>query len=406
MADDKKKSKIDLKARLGKSSMSGPSGAGVPVPLPVPGAAPGTTPIPDGGGDAGAAPAAAPQRSPSVRPPVGIAPPPGLSPGIPVPPFAQQKREAPPPKPTAVQQTIKVEESEVIHQERKKAGRKIALYGALAALLGIGIGYTVGGAKANSDTGSKAVKTAGDLGKDVKEANEKLSELNTKLEQAAEGLFKTKAYPEQAAKDIASLVIPFDAETLGAKLGSVAMPTKFVRSLVIYTAKIKDVSDTKNKLGNALGNVKIKEAIEKYWKEEKEPVFNYSVIFFQDGQKGIQAQLVQNKDTFAVGKDWPANYAIFTLQRTPQGMKQQEKKATRLPKDASPLVASDPVAIPVEPSTVAAFSTEKSLNEIYAQLLDLKKVIEGNKEDPQDTGGLLKEGETLADDLRKAGLAR
>src|SRR5687768_8610284 len=179
MADDKKKSKIDLKARLGKSSMSGPSGAGVPVPMPVPGAAPGTTPIPDGGD--GGAPAAAPQRAPSVRPPVGIAPPPGLSPGIPMPPFAQQKREAAP-KPSAAQQTIKVEESEVIHTERKKAQKKIALYGALAALVGIGMGYLVGGAKANSDVGAKAVKTAGDLAKEVKDANEKLRELATKLE--------------------------------------------------------------------------------------------------------------------------------------------------------------------------------------------------------------------------------
>lgn len=398
MADDKKKSKIDLKARLGKSSMSGASGAGVPVPLPVPGAAPGTTPIPDAGD--GAAPVAAPTRTPSVKPPVGIAPPPGLSPGIPVPPFAQQK-QAPAPKPTAVQQTIKVEESEVIHQERKKAQKKIALYGAGLALVGIAIGYVVGGAKANSDTGAKAVKTAGDLEKEVKGANEKLRELATKLEDAGNAL-KNKQFPEQVITDLGGLVIPFDADQLGNRIGGVAMPTKYVRPLVTYTVKVREVNDSKDKVKNFLSLAKV--PLEKYWKEEKEPVFNFSVVFAQDGQKGTLAELVPNKEPFPVGKDWPASYTILQVQRTQQGAKQAEKKANRWVKDA--LTGSDPIAIPVAPASVAAFSSEELISKLFAELRELRKIIEGNKEDPQDTGGLLKEGETLADELRKASLAR
>ena len=107
MADDKgKKPKIDLKARLGKTIQGGPA-----VPLPVPGSQPppgdGTVPTPP------------PPRA------AGIAPPPGLSPGIPIPPFAQAKAQSvAPPKPTAAQQTIKVEVGEEIHAERKKAKRR------------------------------------------------------------------------------------------------------------------------------------------------------------------------------------------------------------------------------------------------------------------------------------------
>ena len=399
MADDKKKSKIDLKARLGKSSMSGASGAGVPVPLPVPGAAPGTTPIPDAGGD-GSAPVAAPARSPSVRPPVGIAPPPGMSPGIPVPPFAQQK-QAPAPKPTAVQQTIKVEESEVIHQERKKAQKKIALYGAGLALLGIGIGYVVGGAKANSDVGAKAVRTAGDLEKEVKASNEKLRELATKLEDAGNAL-KNKQFPDQVVTDLGGLVVPFDENTLGSRIGGVAMPTKYIRPLVMYTVKVREVNDSKDKVKNFLSLTKV--PLDKYWKEEKDPVFNFSVVFAQDGQKGTLAELVPNKEPFPVGKDWPASYTILQMQRTQQGAKQAEKKANRWVKDA--LTGSDPVAIPVAPASVAAFSSEELISKLFAELRDLRRIIEGNKEDPQDAGGLLKEGDTLADELRKASLAR
>jgi hypothetical protein len=399
MADDKKKSKIDLKARLGKSSMSGAGGAGVPVPLPVPGAAPGTTPIPDADGAPVAA--QAPQRSPSVRPPVGIAPPPGLSPGIPVPPFAQQKQQAAPPKPTAVQQTIKVEESEVIHTERKKAQKKIALYGALAALLGIGMGYLVGGAKANSDVGAKAVRTAGDLEKEVKGSNEKLTELATKLEDASKAL-QNKQFPDQAITDLGGLVIPFDADQLGNRIGGVAMPTKLVRPLVSYTVKVREVNDSKDKVKNFLSLAKA--SLEKYWKEEKEPVFNFSVVFAPDGSKGMQAELVPNKEPFPVGKDWPASYTILQTQRTQQGVKQAEKKANRWVKDA--LTGSDPIAIPVAPASVAAFSSEELISKLFAELRGLRKIIEGNKEDPTDTGGLLKEGQSLADELRKASLAR
>jgi hypothetical protein len=398
MAEDKKKSKIDLKARLGKSSMTQTGGAGVPVPLPVPGAAPGTTPVPEVSG--GGVPAPTVPKTQSVRPPAGIAPPPGLSPGIPVPPFAQPKREAAP-KPTAVQQTIKVEESEVIHQERQKATKRIALFAALAGVVGLGIGVGLGGLRANAEAGNKAVKTAGELEKEVKAANEKLRDLAGKLEAAADGL-KNKQYPEQSVTDLGGLVVPFDAEQLGMRVGGVAMPTSYIRPLVMFTVKVREVNDSKDKVKNFLSLAK--PALEKAWKAEKEPVFTYSVIFAPDGSKGIAAELVQNKDEFPLGKDWPATYTILRPERTQQGVKNAEKKANRWTKGE--LTGSDPVAIPVQPASVAAFSTEELIGKLYVEIRDLRKTIEGNKEDPQDTGGLLKEGENLADLLRKASLAR
>src|SRR3954468_17021989 len=116
MADDKKKSKIDLKARLGKTSMTG-SAPGVPMPVPGLAGPPGSAPPPAADSNPSAPGAAAPPPPPSasVRPPMGIAPPPGLSPGIPLPPFGQPRRqEQAAPKPTAAQQTIKVEMGEEI----------------------------------------------------------------------------------------------------------------------------------------------------------------------------------------------------------------------------------------------------------------------------------------------------
>lgn len=396
MADDKKKSKINLKDRLGKSTMSGPSAAGgVPVPLPIPGGSAAGTPVPtEGGGAPAPAPAAVP------RPPQGIAPPPGLSPGIPVPPFAQPKQAAAP-KPTAVQQTIKVEESEVIHQERKKAQKKIVMFAAAAAVLGIGIGFFIGGAKQRSDDGQKVVKIAGELEKEIKASNDKLRELNDKLGEAGDGL-KNKAYPDAVVTALGGLAIPFSAESLGLKAGGVAIPSKLARPLVSYAAKVEDVNKSKDSLKNLMGYAKA--ALEKHWKNEKEPVVSYSVIFGPEGSKGMMAELVPNKEPFPIGKDFPDSFTILRPERTQQGVKMAEKKASRWTK--GDLTGSDPVAIPVQPASMAAFTGEELVGKLGAELRNLRKTIEGNKEDPQDTGGLLKEGEVLADDLRKTSLAR
>src|SRR5690349_6962285 len=114
MAEEKKKTKIDLKARLGKTQ----TGMGGSVPLPTPGPSAPSQPgasSPPAAAD-GVPPPVVPIPTPSVRPSGGGLSP-GISPGIPLPPFAQRpsQREAAP-KPTAAQQTIKVEVGEEVHQ--------------------------------------------------------------------------------------------------------------------------------------------------------------------------------------------------------------------------------------------------------------------------------------------------
>src|SRR5262245_50319255 len=93
MAEEKKKPKIDLKARLGKTVQ----GTAIPGATPAP---PGVerTSAPPSGGEAARAdgtpvpvqsPAAAIAPPPSIKP-SGIAPPPGIGGGIALPPFARQ----------------------------------------------------------------------------------------------------------------------------------------------------------------------------------------------------------------------------------------------------------------------------------------------------------------------------
>lgn len=397
MAEDKKKSKIDLKARLGKSSMSG--APGTPVPLPAPGQ-PGVVPPSDPGTGT---PTPAPERpaTPATRQTAGgIAPPPGLSPGIPVPPFAQAKAAAPPPKPTAVQQTIKVEVGEEIHAERKKAKRFMALAAVGGVVLGAAIGFTIGGARERSARGQVAVQVAGTLEKDVKASNEKIKELSEKLD-AAQTKLGQKTFPTELINELGGIAIPFDTKTLEAKNVG-ALPSRLLRPLLQYSVACDDLNKTKDSLKNLLGYAQPQ--IEKYWKEEKDPVAAFSVVFAPDGSKGMMAELVKNKEPFPISKDWPAAYPILKPERTQQGVKEAEKKANRWQK--GDLTGSDPVAIPVLPSSVAGFTSEQVVIQLGKTLRDLRETIEGRKDDPDAPPGLLKQGDDLATELRKASLAR
>jgi hypothetical protein len=394
MAEDKKKAKIDLKARLGKTTQTGMTA----VPLPVPGATPSSQPgAPAPPSSDGGVPAPSiPVPTPSVRPPSGIAPPPGLSPGIPLPPFAQRpsQREAPQ-KLSGAQQTIKVEVGEEIHEERKKASKRTAIYAVLTLLLGAGAGFLIGGQKAQSDAGARGVKTAGELEKEVKTSNDKIKELGDKLQEAYEKLGK-KEFPADLATTLGGINIPFDAANLDKQgVGNVG---KALKGLLRYTKDVQELNEDKDQLKNILGTVQA--AAEKAWKEEKEPIVNYSVFFRPEGSKGIVAELVPNKEPFPIAKDFPKEYTITKL----EGGKPVEKKAKRWEK--GDLTASDPIVIPVTPQTTS-FIADKAVPALRIKILEQIEAIAGkNKDTPQETAGLLKEGEELANELHKLSLAK
>lgn len=376
-AEDKsKKPKIDLKARLGKTNIGTQS-----VPLPVPGA---SQPPPSGAGSK----------------PTGIAPPPGISPGIPVPPFAQQQKpaqaEPPAPKPSAAQQTIKVEVGEEIIKEREKAKKRMYAAAGITAFLGIAIGYPIGGQSEKSTRGKAVVENAKGLLADVKAANEKMKELDTLLNDAAEKLGK-KEYPTELSAQLGGINIPFDASKVdGSRIAG--LKASALRSLLKFTSGVDDLNDKKDKLKSLLDAVKA--PVEKSWKEEKEPVVGFSVVFRAD-QKGVVAELVQTKTPFELGKDWPAAYEILKPERTQQGIKNTEKKGNRYTKGDLP-GSGDPIVIPVDPSTTAVFTSQEVVFRLRKAFLDMREELKGNHEVPgQDKDGLIEIGDQLYTEVQK-----
>jgi len=383
MADDKgKKPKIDLKARLGKTIQAG----GSAIPLPVPGSQP---PPGDGG-----APTPPPPRA------AGIAPPPGLSPGIPIPPFAQTKATSvAPPKPTAAQQTIKVEVGEEIHQERKAAAKRAALYASIAAVVGIVIGWAVGGAQARNTRSKAAVAGAGALEKDVKAANDAMKELSSKLTEGAEKLGR-KEFPTELDGALTA-VIPFDTFKLDGKhVGD--LPADLQKMVFSYTLEVEKLNDTRQSLKNLLGIAK--PIVEKVWKQEKDPVISYSVTF-RGSNNGMLAELVQNKEPFPANKEFPGKYVFLKAERSQQGVKMVDKTGARWTR--GDLTGNDPVLIPVDSATTGALTGEEAVGKLATALRNSREILEGSGQGTTaEKLGLIKDAEVLVDKLHKAALAK
>lgn len=404
LEEKKKTTKIDLKARLGKTQM-GMGSPGVPLPTPGP-SQPASQPAPappssDGGVPAPSIPVPTPSVRPSggggIAPPAGIAP---ISPGIPLPPFAQRpSQREPAQKPTAAQQTIKVEVGEEIHEERKKASKRTALYAVLTTIVGIAIGFFIGGAQERSARGALAVKSSGDLEKEIKASNEKVKELGEKLQEANEKLGK-KEFPADLVGALGGLNIPFESANL--EKPGVAGMGKLLKSLMKYASNAQVLNEDKDQLKNVLSS--LQPQAEKAWKEEKEPVVNFAVIFRPEGSKGMVAEFVPVKDAFKVGAEFPKEFTVLKPEMQQGQLKAVEKKAKRWEK--GDLTGSDLIALPVHPQTTS-FLADKVVPQIRVKIGEQLEVIYGkNKGTPQETAGMLKEGEDLEHDLHKLAVAK
>lgn len=383
---EKKKPKIDLKARLGKTMAAG----GAAVPLPTPGS--GSTPPPPDG---------VPAPPPAVTKSAGIAPPVGLSPGIPLPPFATAapKKRAPEPKPSAQAQTIKVELGEEVVEERKKASKKTAIFAVFAAFVGIGVGFVAGGAKQRGDDAKITIGGAKDLATEVKAASDKMQELNTVLDDAIQEL-QNKKFPAELAGKLADLNIPFDATNLqGKRFG--ALPGKIPVLMVQFTTGVDDLNRKREALRNVAGLAQ--KPIEEAWAEEGDPKFKLGIAFRGSSDK-LVAELVGMKDGFKIKESkWPDEFKIVKREFVGGTQKEVEKDAERYQK--GDLVGGEkPKVIPVDPSTSGAFTTDRAAVELRKAMLDAKEVLNGTEHPTDPKPGLIQIGAQLSEDLYNASL--
>lgn len=372
MSEDKKP-KIDLKARLGKKTVTAPAGG--------PGA--------------------------SIPPPVGI---PKPSVGVPAPPFqsapassrpgpvvdgsnpygAMEPARAPRVEPTA----IRIEMSDDVMRAQKGGRTKVMVLAVVTALLGAGVGFTVGGAAERGKGTDAAMLGAQELSRDVEQANKKISELADVLKSAREKLGKSQ-FPEDEVSKLGVLNIPFAGSNLAGK-GIGRFKADVLAMLTEFASSASEANASKSELQRVLnGN---KKGVQDFLDSQTKPTVRWSVIV-SPTQVGPLAAMQPVPAPFALsgeGKStWPEAFDLMS-----GGKKVTVKRYTK-----GEAATEEPTFIPVDPSTQALVCPSDVLIKLRGRLSDLEEVLRGNTTPGEEKTGLLEAGQALDKKLKQIGQA-
>ncbi len=371
---DEKKPRIDLKARLGKKTVTAPGG-------------------------------------PSIPPPVGIPKPGG---GVPVPPFGSRpsgpKVDASDPyaaisadsAPTRAEpQAIKVEMSEEVVAAQKKGRARIIVLAVAAAVVGGGIGFAVGSGVERGKGADKAIAGAQTLVKKVDDANQQLEALSDVLKSAKQKLADNK-YPEDEVKKLGGIDIPFTGTDL-VGMGIGRFNPEVVTMLLTFASGAASANDQKDKIGAVLSGAK--PAITDFLTQKAKPKVRWSV-YMQNGPYGRWAVMQPLPKPFPVKqfdkpKDdkkqfkWPDDFKI-----NDSGKTYTLKRYT----DGDPMKGGgDPKIIPVDPTLQGSVCPSDVLVKLTRELGDMQQTLEGDKTPGHEKAGLIDTGKALLEKLKGIG---
>ncbi len=374
MSEDKKP-KIDLKARLGKKTVSAPA----------------TGP----GG--------------SIPPPAGIPKPSGV--GIPAPPFQsshQTSRPAPmvdasnpygamepAQAPRAEATAIRIEMSDDVMRAQRGGKTKVLVLAIITAIIGGFVGFTLGGASERGKGQDAAVEGAKDLAKDVDAANAKITVLADTLKSAREKLGKA-TFPDDEVTKLGALNIPFAGSNLAGK-GIGRFKADLLTMLTDFASSAAEANASKEDLQHVLsGN---KKGVQEFLDSQTKPQVRWSIIV-SPTQVGPLASMQPVPAPFLLGsedkKTWPDSYELMS-----GGKKTVVKRYMK--GDAA---TEDPTFIPVDPSTQALVCPSDVLVKLRGKLSDLEEVLRGNQTPGEEKTGLLEAGTALAKKLKQIGAAQ
>jgi hypothetical protein len=381
MSEDKKP-KIDLKARLGKKTVS--------------------------------APAAGPGGS--IPPPAGIPKPSGV--GIPAPPFqspSQTSRPAPMPMvdatnpygamqpsvaPRAEPAAIRIEMSDDVMRAQKGGRTKVLVLAIITACIGGFVGFTLGGASERGKGTDAAMQGAQDLTKDVEAANKSINELADTLKAAREKLSKAK-FPEEEVTKLGALNIPFAGSNLAGK-GIGRFKADVLTMLTDFASSAAEANASKAELLRIMnGN---KKGFQEFLDSQTKPQVRWSVIVGGSplgpiaSMQPVPAPFPLTTDEKKDGKAyaWPESFELPGQ----GGKKETIKRYTR-----GEAATEDATFIPVDPSSQALVCPSDVLVRLRGKLSDLEEVLRGNQTPGEEKTGLLEAGQALAKKLKQIGQA-
>jgi hypothetical protein len=381
MSEDKKP-KIDLKARLGKKTVSAPAtGPGGSIPPPAG--------IPKPSGFGGSSP---------------------IGGGIPAPPFQASQTSRPAPMvdasnpygamepsvaPRAEPATIKIELGDDVVRAQKSGKVKVLVLSLITAGIGCFVGFTLGGASERGKGQDAALQGAQDLTKDIEAANTKIEELANVLKSAKEKLGKAK-FPEEEVSKLGALNIPFDGTNLSGK-GIGRFKSDVLNMLITFSTAAAEANDQKEKIQNVLN--RNKKGVQEFLDSQTKPVVRWSVIV-GGSPFGPIASMQPIPAPFPLQdeqkKGWPESFKVM-----------EDKKEVTVKRYLKGDAASeDPTFIPVDPSSQALVCPNDVLFSIRRELTGMEEVLRGNPTPGEEKTGLLEQGQNLVKKLKDIGKAQ
>jgi hypothetical protein len=351
--EEKKKPKIDLKARLGKKTV-GSVGPSIPPPMSTGGS-------------------------------------------IPAPPFASQaaaqQPEAPKPAPP---QEIKIEMSEEVVAAQKKGRTKVILLVIGAAVVGGFLGNVIGDGRARQTRQNIALQGAELLVDEVDTANVEIEKLGDILTKVKRGLSNNE-YPEKAISELSEVNIPFNGNNLVGK-GTGLMGAEVNRLLVKFAGAAETANDQKDGLRSILSRGK--KPITELLSQRDKPKFNWSVYIDTRGAHGPVAKMQPLPEPFLVDDKDKKDYEWPEEIELPLGKDKTEKLKRYQKGDPT----KEAFLIPVEPSTQRLVCSVDTLTQIRREVVGLERTLKGDNSDPtNEKKGLASVGKNLMDKLKDIG---
>ncbi|MGC4065973.1 MAG: hypothetical protein QM784_15245 [Polyangiaceae bacterium] len=355
------KPKIDLKSRLGKKTVSSPTGASIPPPVGLP------------------------------RPS-----------GIPAPPFASRPAAAMDTSnpysaidassaPARIEpQAIKVEMSEEVRAEQRKQSRKFIFIAIATAVVGGVLGFAVGSGHERSKVADQALRDASELGKQIKDAMGTAETLADTLKAAREQLSNGK-YPEAEVTKLGELRVPFGGDKLGGR--NIGRFKKDVTSgLLALASQTEKVNDQTESVQRILSGTR--KGLQDMFQQSATPKVMWAA-YAESTPNGPILNMMALPEPFPMKDKWPESLKLK--------LEGKDKTLKRYVKGEA--AAEDPIFIPVDPTTQGGVCPQDIAFRVARQVQELENLLRGGKDatSGEEESGLIEAGRALEEKLKTIG---
>jgi len=269
----------------------------------------------------------------------------------------------------------------------------------ITLLLGGIVGFMVGGSSETSNQQKVAARDAGELAKEVTTATDSAEQLADVVKSVKEKIASGK-YPEEEAKKLGGLRIPFEGSNLGLRV--IGRFNKDVnRSLVAFAGMSEKANELTEDVQRMLSGSK--KALDDAFSLKDKPKIVWSAIVGQ-GASGPWATLVSLPEGFLVKSDEKVGGKDYSWPESTK-MKLAGKETTVKRYGRGDPAGGDPQFIPIDPVSQNGVCPNINVTRIVRSVQDLEEALRGVK----DTGGsgeetgLIETGRAVADKLKGIG---